>query len=90
MGGKDLKNESRQIHLSDLLAAYDSDRPGCPVLDIDTPGLDGLRLQQELAERGIGIPIIFLTGQADVPKTVQAFKSGAVDLRRDRSAPGQQ
>jgi FixJ family two-component response regulator len=53
---------------------------GCVVLDLSMPGLDGLGLQRELAARACGLPVIFLTGHADVPKSVQAIKNGATDF----------
>jgi FixJ family two-component response regulator len=54
--------------------------PGCIVLDVAMPGLNGLELQQALAARGCERPIIFLTGQGDIPMSVQAMKAGAVDF----------
>jgi FixJ family two-component response regulator len=56
------------------------DAPGCLVLDVQMPGLSGLDLQRELAELNLQIPIIFITGHADVPMTVQAMKAGAVEF----------
>jgi FixJ family two-component response regulator len=56
------------------------DGPGCLVLDIKMPGLDGLELQDRLADRGIFYPTIFITGHGTVPKSVKAFKSGAMDF----------
>jgi len=56
------------------------DGPSCLVLDVRLPGMSGLDFQRKLVEAGIGIPIIFLTGHADVPMTVQAMKSGAVEF----------
>jgi len=53
---------------------------GCMVLDVRLPGLSGLELQQQLADAGVRIPIIFLTGYADVPMSVQAMKSGAAEF----------
>ena len=53
---------------------------GCVILDFAMPGLDGLALQRRLAERGSHMPIIFLTGQADVPMCAQAMKQGAFDF----------
>jgi two-component system response regulator FixJ len=53
---------------------------GCMILDIGLPDMDGLALQQALAERDIRLPIIFLTGQGDIPKVVQAVKGGAADF----------
>lgn len=52
----------------------------CLVLDIRLPGLSGLDLQTELAKANIQIPIIFMTGHGDIPMTVRAMKSGAVDF----------
>jgi FixJ family two-component response regulator len=54
--------------------------PSCLVLDIRLPGTSGLDFQIELAESGIHIPIIFMTGHGDIPMSVQAMKAGAVDF----------
>ena len=56
------------------------DAPGCLVLDIRLPGISGLEFQNELAEAGINIPIIFMTGHGDVTMSVRAMKAGAVDF----------
>ena len=64
----------------DFLAQRDVVAPGCLVLDVDLPGLDGLALQCRLAESPPALPIVFLTGQGDIPMTVQAVKAGAVDF----------
>ena len=64
----------------ELLEAQLPDVPGCMVLDVRLPGLSGLNLQRELAERGIQIPIIFITGHGDIPMSVQAMKAGAVEF----------
>jgi FixJ family two-component response regulator len=56
------------------------DRPGCMTLDIRLPGMSGLDLQRHVAEVGIRIPIIFVTGQGDIAMTVRAMKAGAVDF----------
>jgi DNA-binding NtrC family response regulator len=53
--------------------------PGCLVLDVKLPGLSGLDLQQELAKADVQIPIIFLTGYGDIPSSVRAIKSGALE-----------
>ena len=53
---------------------------GCLVLDVKMPGLSGLDLQAELQQRGLRLPIVFITGQATVPMSVQAMKQGAVDF----------
>jgi two-component system, LuxR family, response regulator FixJ len=65
---------------ADFLAGYSSDRICCLVADIRMPGMNGLELQRELAERRIGIPIIFITGHGDVPMAVGAMKAGAMDF----------
>ena len=57
-----------------------SDLPGCVILDVRLPGPSGLDLQQEMAARGIDIPIIFVTGHGDIPMSVQAMKAGAVEF----------
>ena len=63
-----------------FLAQHDAHAHGCIVLDVAMPGLDGLALQQLLAERGSHMPVIFLTGRADVPTSVRAMKRGAFDF----------
>jgi RNA polymerase sigma factor (sigma-70 family) len=55
-------------------------RPGCILLDIKMPGVSGPELQDRLKARGLSLPIIFLTGQADIPTTVRVIKAGADDL----------
>ncbi len=64
----------------DFLATHFSDVPGCLVLDMLLPGLSGLDLQRKLAEMGLDLPIIFITGHGDIPTAVQAMKAGAVEL----------
>jgi len=54
--------------------------PGCVLLDIQMPGLDGLQLQQKLQACAVSIPIIFITGHGDIPSSVSAMKAGAVDF----------
>jgi FixJ family two-component response regulator len=56
------------------------DGPSCLVLDVRLPGVNGLDLQRELADAGVRIPIIFITGHGDIPMTVKAMKSGAVEF----------
>jgi FixJ family two-component response regulator len=64
----------------DFLDFQRPDAPACLVLDVRLPGLSGLDLQQELASAGNSIPIIFITGHGDIPMSVQAMKSGAIDF----------
>src|ERR1700716_3777054 len=56
------------------------DVPSCLVLDVSLPGVSGLDFQRVLADAGIQIPIIFITGHGDIPMTVKAMKSGAVEF----------
>jgi len=56
------------------------DIPACLVLDVRLPGLSGLDLQREMVERGIHVPVIFITGHGDIPMSVQAMKAGAVEF----------
>lgn len=65
---------------AEFLATSIPDAPCCLVLDIRMPGMGGLDLQRELARQGMEIPIIFLTGHADVPTTVRAMKDGAAEF----------
>jgi FixJ family two-component response regulator len=63
-----------------FLERYPPRAPGCLVLDLAMPGLNGLELQETLAARGSLLPIIFLTGRGDLPSGVKAMKRGAVDF----------
>lgn len=63
-----------------FLAAERPDAPGCLVLDVRLPGRSGLELQRTLAERGIAVPVIFVTGHGDIPMSVAAMKAGAVEF----------
>jgi FixJ family two-component response regulator len=56
------------------------DGPSCLVLDVSLPGVNGLDFQRQLGNAGIQIPIIFITGHGDIPMTVKAMKSGAVEF----------
>ena len=64
----------------EFLDSKRDDRPSCLVLDVRLPGMSGLDCQRRLAEAGVTIPIIFITGHGDVPVTVRAMKSGAVEF----------
>jgi len=64
----------------EFLAGHDATIPGCAVLDVSMPGLDGLALQQALTTAGAHRPVIFLTGKGDIPTSVRAMKAGAIDF----------
>jgi FixJ family two-component response regulator len=64
----------------DFLREKRPNAPSCLVLDVRLPGMSGLDLQRKLNETGLHIPIIFITGHGDIPMTVQAMKSGAVEF----------
>ncbi len=64
----------------EFLESHRPDLPGCLVLDVQLPGLSGLDLQRELAQAGVQLPIIFLTGHGDIPMSVRAMKAGAVEF----------
>jgi FixJ family two-component response regulator len=63
-----------------FLSEHDASTPGCLVLDLAMPGLNGLAVQEALTLRGIDRPIIFLTGRGTIPESVQAMRAGAVDF----------
>ena len=63
-----------------FLDEYDPQHPGCLVLDVRMPGASGIELQEDLRDMGSEIPIIFITGHADVATAVRAMKAGAVDF----------
>ena len=65
---------------AEFLGKLDPEAAGCAILDLTMPGLDGLMLQKELASRGIALPVVFLTGHGDIPKSVLAMKGGAADF----------
>jgi len=64
----------------EFLERYDSERPGCMVLDVRLRRENGLELQEELRRRHVTLPIIVMTGYGDVPTSVRAFKGGAIDF----------
>ncbi|MBC7667963.1 MAG: response regulator transcription factor [Gemmatimonadaceae bacterium] len=63
-----------------FLSAAKTVEPGCVLLDVRMPDLDGLEVQRQLAERGVSMPIVVLTGHGDVSIAVRAIKAGAVDF----------
>lgn len=60
--------------------AYRPERPGCLVLDVRLPGMNGLAAQAALADRGIRVPVIFISGHGDIPMAVRAVQAGALDF----------
>jgi FixJ family two-component response regulator len=72
---------------AEFLECFDARRPGCLVLDVRLRGESGLDLQDELRRRNAALPIIVMTGYADVPTTVRAFKAGAIDFLRKPVPP---
>ena len=64
----------------DFLAQKRDDQPGCLVLDLSMPGVNGLQLQAQLAGSGNDYPVVFLSGNAEILHSVQAMKAGAVDF----------
>jgi len=63
----------------EFLNNFDPDQAGCLILDVRMPSMTGLELQEELVRRDFAIPIIFISGHADVPDSSKAFRAGAVD-----------
>ena len=78
LAGYDVETYSSAQQLLDRLPG--AERPGCILLDVQMPGLNGLDLQSRLIERGSILPIVFVTGYADTPATVRAIKAGAEDF----------
>jgi FixJ family two-component response regulator len=75
----DLRSESFE-KAEEFLRTKRPDGPSCLVLDVSLPGINGLEFQRELAHAGVQIPIIFITGHGDIPMTVEAMKSGALEF----------
>jgi len=71
---------------SEFLVRPELDLPGCVLVDLQMPGLSGLDLQEALAKEGQKLPVIFLSGQGDVPTTVQAMRRGAEDFLTKRAS----
>jgi two-component system response regulator TtrR len=65
---------------SEFIEAYRDETPGCLVLDLRLPGMTGLELQEHLTQKGILIPIVFVSGHGDVTTAVSALKAGAMDF----------
>lgn len=65
---------------AEMLEAAEADHANCLVLDVRLPGISGLEVQQRLRKLNVEVPVIFMTGHADIPMTVSAMKAGAVDF----------
>lgn len=74
-----LRSESFET-AEEFLEQKSSDGPGCLILDVSLPGISGLDFQQKLRSAGRQIPIIFITGHGDIPTSVKAMKSGALEF----------
>jgi FixJ family two-component response regulator len=68
------------LSAQEFLGRRGAEAPSCLILDLQLPGLSGLDLQKQMAEIGLEIPIVFLTGHGDIPASVQAMKAGAVEF----------
>ena len=64
----------------EFLAAHDPEQPGCLIIDVRMPGMSGIDVHKHLVEKGHTIPVIIVTGHADVPMAVDALKRGAFDF----------
>src|SRR6185436_16340162 len=76
--GYEVETYSSAQHLLDRQPG--AEKPGCILLDVQMPGLNGLDLQDRLTELGSILPIVFVTGHSDIPTTVRAIKAGAEDF----------
>ena len=68
------------VSAQDFLSRRGAEAPSCLILDLQLPGLSGLDLQKRMADVGLEIPIVFLTGHGNIPASVQAMKAGAVEF----------
>lgn len=79
-----LKSEGRDVKTflaaREFLEQASCEGPGCLILDVRMPGINGLELQEKMAETGLNMPIVFITGHGNVPISVKAMKAGAVDF----------
>ena len=79
--------ESAEAFLREMSAGDDGASPGCILTDMRMPGMSGLQLQHELATRHLCVPLIVLTGHADVPAAVRSMKAGAFDFIEKPCSP---
>src|SRR5678815_278729 len=68
------------VSAQEFLGRRGGEAPSCLILDLQLPGLSGLDLQKRMAEAGLEIPIVFLTGHGNIPASVQAMKAGAIEF----------
>ncbi|WP_458757675.1 response regulator transcription factor [Afipia sp. TerB] len=87
LAGYDVETYSSAAQLLDRLPNIQA--PACILLDVKMPELNGLELQEQLAERGSMLPIVFMTGYSDTPAAVRAIKAGAEDFLT-KTAPSAQ
>jgi DNA-binding NtrC family response regulator len=64
----------------ELITSLQQELPSCLILDVQLPDINGFELQQQLAKKGLQVPIIFLTGYGDIPQSVRAMKAGAIEF----------
>jgi FixJ family two-component response regulator len=67
-------------NVQEFIEGHRSDQPGCLVLDVRMPGINGLDFQAQMDSHGISLPVIMMTGYGDIPISVRAMKAGAVDF----------
>jgi FixJ family two-component response regulator len=67
-------------NVQEFLEAHEPDQPGCLVLDVRLPGVNGLDFQAQMDRHGVALPVIMITGYGDIPISVRAMKAGAVDF----------
>ena len=71
----------------EFLTQYDIRRPGCLILDVRMPGMSGLELQKQLNQRGIRLPVIFISAHGEIPMVVQVLRAGALDFFQKPYSP---
>lgn len=74
---------------AEFLASYTPDQPSCLVLDVRMPGMSGMELQKKLGEDNVTLPIIIITGHAEIPMAVEAMRQGAIDFLQKPYSPQQ-
>lgn len=79
-----LRSKGREVmafeSAAEFIQTHRDDKPGCAVIDLAMPELTGLQLQERLSDLGSSLPVIFLTGNGDIPSSVKAMKGGAIDF----------